>query len=345
MTPDRIGLAEVLAAAEEAAPLASPDVVARNLRDRFGARYVSFLFVDVIGRKLVRVSEETATQEGRRADQVDLHGSVYDEVLRSQQLVCTSSDGERWHRVIAPVTNRGDTIGVLELSLPDVGEDVLEQVEEAAHALAYLVVTDRRFTDLYQWGRRTTGLSLAAEIQCRLLPSAPSCEAAEFALSCALVPADTIAGDTCDHTLDHNTLHLSLTDAMGHDIDASLMRLCWSTPPGVPVAPGPTWSNRHAGPIRRCSTTAATPSPPASCCASPSTGAAPSSSTPAIPGRRACGTARSKRSPWRPTCPSASPPRTAPTRCRTSICAPATAWCSTPTVCKGAGPGPSTCPA
>ncbi|MGM9445251.1 PP2C family protein-serine/threonine phosphatase [Streptomyces murinus] len=223
MALERIGLAEVLAAAEKAAPMASLDVVARNLRDRFGAQYVSFLFVDVIGRKLVRVGEETATQEGRRADQVELHGSVYDDVLRSQRLVCTSSDGGRWQRVIAPVTNRGDTIGVLELSLPDAGADVLEQVEEAAHALAYLVVTDRRFTDLYQWGQRTTGLSLAAEIQRQLLPSAPSCEAAEFALACALVPADTIAGDTYDYTLDRSTLHLSLTDAMGHDVDASLI--------------------------------------------------------------------------------------------------------------------------
>ncbi|MGV2922155.1 serine/threonine-protein phosphatase, partial [Streptomyces alfalfae] len=42
MAQDRIRLADVLAAAEDAAPGASLDVVARNLRDRFGARYVSF---------------------------------------------------------------------------------------------------------------------------------------------------------------------------------------------------------------------------------------------------------------------------------------------------------------
>lgn len=46
---DRFGLAGVLAAAEDAAPVDSLDVVARNLRDRFRARYVSFLFVDVVG--------------------------------------------------------------------------------------------------------------------------------------------------------------------------------------------------------------------------------------------------------------------------------------------------------
>lgn len=35
---DRFGLAYVLAAAETTAPVDSVDVVARNLRDRFGAR-------------------------------------------------------------------------------------------------------------------------------------------------------------------------------------------------------------------------------------------------------------------------------------------------------------------
>ncbi|MFF0384396.1 PP2C family protein-serine/threonine phosphatase [Streptomyces sp. NPDC004286] len=222
MTHDRIGLAEVLEAAEAAAPVASLDVVARNLCERFGARSVSFLFVDVVGRRVVRVTEESASRQGRRADQIPLTGSIYDEVLRTQKPARAVDDGQG-QRVLAPVTNRGDTIGVLELWLPEVTEDVLEQVEEAAHALAYIIVTDRRFTDLYHWGQRTTTVSLAAEIQRQLLPSAPSCEAAEFALAGALVPADSSAGDTFDYSLDHDTLHLSITDAMGHDVDAALM--------------------------------------------------------------------------------------------------------------------------
>ncbi|MGX1541100.1 PP2C family protein-serine/threonine phosphatase [Streptomyces adustus] len=222
MTRDRIGLADVLAAAEEAAPVASLDVVARNLRDRFGTKYASFLFLDVMGHRVVRVTEETDTQQGQRADQIPLAGSVYDEVLRSQKLVQVP-DGGRMQRILAPVSNRGDTIGILELFLPRVSPDILEQVEEAAHALAYILVTDRRFTDLYLWGQRTTPMTLAAEIQRQLLPSAPSCEAAEFTLACALAPADSVAGDSYDYTLDHDTLHLSVTDAMGHDVDASLI--------------------------------------------------------------------------------------------------------------------------
>ncbi|MFB8749091.1 PP2C family protein-serine/threonine phosphatase [Streptomyces parvulus] len=222
MTGDRIGLAEVLTAAENASPVASLDVVARNLRERFAARSVSFLFLDIVGHKMVRVGEDLASHQGRRADQIPLAGSVYDQVLRSQELV-QARDGGQDQRVLAPVTNRGDTIGVLELFLPHVNEDVLEEVEQAAHALAYILVTDRRFTDLYQWGQRTIPVSLAAEIQRQLLPSAPSCEAAEFTLAAALVPAADIAGDTYDYALDHDTLHLSVTDAMGHDTDAALM--------------------------------------------------------------------------------------------------------------------------
>ncbi|MGW0903201.1 PP2C family protein-serine/threonine phosphatase [Streptomyces sp. NPDC002853] len=222
MAQGRISLAEVLAAAEDAAPGASLDVVARKLREWFDARYVSFLFVDIVGRQMVRVSEEGDARQENHAEQIPLAGSDYEKVLRTQKLV-QSPGGSRGQHVIAPVTNRGDTIGVLELFLPDVTQHVLEQVEETAHALAYIVVTDRRFTDLYFWGQRTIPVSLAAEIQRQLLPSASSCEAAEFTLAAALLPANHIAGDTYDYALDHDTLHLSITDAMGHDVDAALM--------------------------------------------------------------------------------------------------------------------------
>ncbi|MER6698949.1 PP2C family protein-serine/threonine phosphatase [Streptomyces fimicarius] len=223
MVSDRTGLAAVLTAARNAAPVNSLDVVARDLRTRFGARYVSFLFVDLVGSRLLRVNDmEGATREDR-TEQVPLAGTgIYDKVLRSQKLVQVEQDGQG-QRVLAPVTNRGDTIGVLELFLDAVTEEVLAQVEDAAHALAYIIVTDRRFTDLYHWGNRTTPVSLAAEIQRQLLPSASSCDAAEFAIAGALVPAADIAGDTYDYSLDTSDLHVSITDAMGHDVNASLI--------------------------------------------------------------------------------------------------------------------------
>ncbi|WP_329232842.1 PP2C family protein-serine/threonine phosphatase [Streptomyces canus] len=214
-------LGELLAAAEAAPPGESVGVVARDLQKRFGAQRVSFLFVDLIGQRLVRLAaadDEVADQ----AEPIDLQGSVYDNVLRSQRQY-VEPDGQDGQRVITPVTNRGDCIGVLEVTLQSVDDTVLRQVRDAAHTLAYIIVTDGRFTDLYHLGRRTTETSLAAEIQHQLLPSAPCCEAAQFTLAAGLVPADDIGGDTYDYTLDRDTLHLSITDAMGHDTNSALL--------------------------------------------------------------------------------------------------------------------------
>ncbi|MFD0068842.1 PP2C family protein-serine/threonine phosphatase, partial [Streptomyces sp. NPDC127574] len=127
-------------------------------------------------------------------------------------------------RVVAPVTNRGDAIGLLELFIPHAPDaSTMKQIGEYAHALAYIVIANRSYTDVYQWGRRTTPLSLAAEIQHRLLPASLTCEAAQFAVAGALEPADHVGGDTFDYVIDRDTVQLSVTDAMGHDVDAALL--------------------------------------------------------------------------------------------------------------------------
>ncbi|WP_413760269.1 PP2C family protein-serine/threonine phosphatase [Streptomyces sp. MMBL 11-3] len=215
-------LGELLAAAEAAPPGESVDVVARNLQKRFGAERVSFLFVDLIGQRLVRLNASAADEGVEPTGPIELRGSVYDAVLQSQRQHM-EADGRGGQRVITPVSNRGDCIGVLEITLQHADDTVLRQVREAAHALAYIIVTDRRFTDLYHLYRRTTRASLAAEIQHQLLPTASSCESSQFALAAGLIPADDIGGDTYDYTLDRDTLHLSITDAMGHDTDSALL--------------------------------------------------------------------------------------------------------------------------
>ncbi len=212
-----LGPGDVLAAAESAPPVESVEVVARDLAKRLGAFDVSFLLVDLVDEQLVRLTS-TAQDPGR----VDLRGSAYEEVLRTQR-PWRDQDGDGV-RVILPVTNRGDCVGVLEVTVPSLDDDdeVLAQLGQAAHALAYVIVTDRRFTDVYHVGRRTTSMSLAAEIQHQLLPSATCCEAAQFSIAGALVPADDIGGDTYDFTLDRDTLHLSITDATGHNVASAL---------------------------------------------------------------------------------------------------------------------------
>jgi molybdopterin converting factor small subunit len=219
-----IGLAGVLAAAESAAPVESLDVVARMLRQRIDARTVSFLITDFTGASVVRLGAAGTVETDEPARRIALPGTLYDEVIRTQQSATEILDDGRTVRVIAPVTNRGDAIGLLELFLGSAPDDAaMREIGETAHALAYIVIANRSFTDVYQWGRRTSPLSLAAEIQHRLLPASLACEAAQFTVAGALEPADHVGGDTFDYVIDRDTVQLSVTDAMGHDVGAALL--------------------------------------------------------------------------------------------------------------------------
>ncbi|MGW0423316.1 PP2C family protein-serine/threonine phosphatase [Streptomyces sp. NPDC003015] len=217
-------LAVTLAAAEAAAPVESLDVVARMLKEHLGAVSVSFLITDFTGGSVVRLGAAGSVETDEPARRIMLRGTVYDDVIRTQQPSVEERGEGALVRIVAPVTNRGDAIGLLELFLPAAPDaTVMREIGETAHALAYIVIANRSYTDVYQWGRRTVPLSLAAEIQHRLLPASLACEAAQFAVAGALEPADHVGGDTFDYVIDRDTVQLSVTDAMGHDVDAALL--------------------------------------------------------------------------------------------------------------------------
>ncbi|MFD8862207.1 PP2C family protein-serine/threonine phosphatase [Streptomyces vinaceus] len=194
------------------------------LKERLGAASVSFLIADFTGSSVVRLGAAGSIDTGEPAARIRLRGTLYDDVIRSQRPQVEDRGGGELVRVVAPVTNRGDAIGLLELFLPAApGAEVMREIGETAHALAYIVIANRSHTDVYQWGRRTKPLSLAAEIQHRLLPASLACEAAQFAVAGALEPADHVGGDTFDYVIDRDTVQLSVTDAMGHDVEAALL--------------------------------------------------------------------------------------------------------------------------
>jgi hypothetical protein len=118
-----------------------------------------------------------------------------------------ANGGGQW-LVLAAVTERGEAIGVLELTLPESPDAAaVAEIERLAHVLAFVVIANGRHTDLYEWGQRTRPLSLSAEIQNKLLPGPQTCEAGSFTLAGWLEPAATIAEDTFDFSLDRDVLH------------------------------------------------------------------------------------------------------------------------------------------
>jgi serine phosphatase RsbU (regulator of sigma subunit) len=223
----RLDLGALLADVEDAAPVAAVDALGDRLSSAFGARDVSFLIADFSGQALFRLGRTNGNAAPRArapepGERVSLAGSAHGRALETQTVEReTSAEGTR---LFAPVTNRGEAIGVLELLLDDpLDEETVADVALAAHALAYVVIANRRFTDLFEWGQRSIPLSLAAEIQHRLLPAPYTCEAGQFTLAGWLEPAGDVGGDTFDFTMERDTLHLSMTDAMGHEVGAALL--------------------------------------------------------------------------------------------------------------------------
>jgi serine phosphatase RsbU (regulator of sigma subunit) len=234
-----------MAAAEAASPVESVEAVTRELGRALDASAVSFLIADLSGRALVRLahsrgqdetdgSKPPAHQERREAEEsatvLPFDGGPEEQAVRTQNVAVLppgqrrveTDPSDQW-RVLAPVTERGEVIGLLELFVPDEpSSETVEEIALLAHLLAFVVIANRRHTDLYEWGQRTRPLSLSAEIAHGLLPGPQTCEAGAFTLAGWLEPAATIAGDTLDYSLARDSLHLSVTDAMGHGVAAAL---------------------------------------------------------------------------------------------------------------------------
>ncbi|MFG1897626.1 PP2C family protein-serine/threonine phosphatase [Micromonospora zamorensis] len=220
-------LSGMLQSAEEAAPVEAVQAVTGTIAKSLNALSVSLLIADLSGRALVRLTHQAATghpgrHQGEEAAEVlPFDGGPYEQALRQQTVQLLHGDGRC--RVLAPVTERGETIGLLEIDLRDEPDaDVLAMIARTAHALAFVVIANRRHTDLFEWGQRSTPFTLSAEIQRRLLPASFTCEAGAFALSGWLEPAASVGGDTFDYSVARDVLHVGVTDAMGHGVASAL---------------------------------------------------------------------------------------------------------------------------
>lgn len=236
-----MAVSRLLETAEAASPVDAVEAVTGEVGAALGASGVAFLIADMSGRALVRLVHVDSPRHGRRADPGDRYdasesaelipfdGGPVEQALRSQEpcvlppgSIYPGSGPDTW-TVLAPVTERGEVLGLLEMSVPtEPSAGTLAEISRTAHILGFVVIANRRHTDLFEWGQRSTPFTLPAEIQRRLLPSAFTCEGGSFTLSAWLEPAANVGGDTFDYSVGRDALHLSMTDAMGHGTGSAL---------------------------------------------------------------------------------------------------------------------------
>ncbi|MFI0538403.1 PP2C family protein-serine/threonine phosphatase [Streptomyces sp. WSLK1-3] len=202
-----------------AAPHALVATARRLLAERVGAQEVTLLLADYSLAVLQPVTHLPQT-----GAPVSAHEGPAGSAFLNQKPVLEVLGDPVGQRAHLPITVRGDRLGVLSVRLPAGAVDphTVLQLADFATALGHEVATAGRDTDLYLQARRTRRLTLAAEMQWQLLPGR-GCARDEYVIGAHLEPAYSIGGDTFDWSTGADHLFLTVTDGMGHGIDASLL--------------------------------------------------------------------------------------------------------------------------
>ncbi|MGY6025335.1 PP2C family protein-serine/threonine phosphatase [Streptomyces spinosirectus] len=139
--------------------------------------------------------------------------------LRATAVEVAQADGVRMY---LPLLDGSDEVGVMALSLASVDDDDRRLLRRLAGLVADMLVTKHAYTDRFFQARRREPMSVAAEMQWSLLPPL-TMSVPQVAVSGAVEPAYSVAGDSFDYALNDDTLHVAVFDAMGHGLDAAMM--------------------------------------------------------------------------------------------------------------------------
>ncbi|SOD98643.1 PP2C family protein-serine/threonine phosphatase [Blastococcus haudaquaticus] len=125
-------------------------------------------------------------------------------------------------RLFLPMLDGSDRVGVLAFTLPEVDDNDRRLAQRIAGLTADLVITKSGYTDTFARTRMTAPMSLSAHLQWQMLPPLVM-TTPDVALAGALEPAYDVGGDSFDYSLDEQTLHVAVFDAMGHGVEAATM--------------------------------------------------------------------------------------------------------------------------
>jgi hypothetical protein len=135
--------------------------------------------------------------------------------------VQTSRAGDA-HQVWIPLVDGTERLGMLRLTVTNVSEAALAWYRTFASLAAMIVMGKSGYSDTYARVQRTQPMALQAEMVWAFL--GPRTFATDRVLVAAtLEPAYEAGGDAYDYSLAGDHLHVSVFDALGHDLSAGLL--------------------------------------------------------------------------------------------------------------------------
>ncbi len=156
------------------------------------------------------------TSAGPHGESYPLEGTMAGRAFTTGEVVATDTT------VWIPLVDGRERLGVLELETLDAHARQLSVHADLAALLVLVIISMRRYTDVWLRTRRALTMSAAAEAQWDLLPPLASASP-EVEVSGILEPAYEIGGDSFDYAINPGRLDLAIVDAVGHGMSAVLM--------------------------------------------------------------------------------------------------------------------------
>ena len=150
----------------------------------------------------------------------DVAGTMAGRAFTTGQPVTSQRDGSV--RIWVPVVEQTTRTGVLAVTVPRAGPQVLAQAELLGVFAGLVVAAAARVSDVPYVRRRGRAMSLPAGMQWDLLPPL-SARTAGALIAGVLEPAYDIAGDAFDYAVNGADLHFAIFDGLGHGIGSTLL--------------------------------------------------------------------------------------------------------------------------
>ncbi|MFV0137767.1 PP2C family protein-serine/threonine phosphatase [Streptomyces sp. HMX87] len=185
--------------------------VARCAR-ALGLQHAVVYLVDIQQRHLVPQTDV--------ASAMPVDGSLAGWAYRTQSLRVEESETggiTAWY----PLLDGAERLGVLAVNQASLTAASLTRGRALASLLAMMITSKRAFEDSFVRRTRTERMQLPSEMLRAFLPPR-TIGNAHVVSTAVLEPAYEMGGDAFDHALTETTLHVSVFDAMGHDLASGL---------------------------------------------------------------------------------------------------------------------------
>jgi serine phosphatase RsbU (regulator of sigma subunit) len=194
------------------------DVVALVARHAglIGARDVILYLIDYEQETLMPVQAPGVCDRAP----LDIETTLAGRAFRMIELLDSETPSGR--RVWLPLLDGSDRLGVMELTIAHLDDRLRARCRQLAALAAELVVSKDEYGDAFALTRRRRQVTLASEIQLKLLPPL-TFATRRVVISGILQPAYDLGGDSFDYALNADVAHVAMFDAMGHGLDASIM--------------------------------------------------------------------------------------------------------------------------